>query len=227
MKYKILIVEDEAEIITLIRNRLDAKRYEISIAMDGEKGLELIKTKDFDLALLDIMLPKLDGLALCNELRSKNKKSLIMIVSALDLDESKEKAYSLGADDYITKPFSPKLLALKLDSLLQRRFELSNSKLESNKAVKHDHNLKRFYIHNKQLSLTPSEYIIFETLFYNSKKVFSKEELSQILYDNNIGNIDKEGIRTHIYTLRKKISLHHDSEIIKTIRNIGFTLYEN
>jgi DNA-binding response OmpR family regulator len=227
MGYKILIVEDEAEITSLISNRLDTKSYDISIAMDGDAGLNLIKTENFDLAILDIMLPKVDGLTLCNELRNKNKKSLIMIVSALNLDESKERAYSLGADDYITKPFSPKLLALKVDSLLKRRFELSNLQLKSNKIIKHDDNLKRFYIQDKQLPLTPSEYLIFQTLFNNPKKVFSKEELSQILYDNDIGDIDKEGIRTHIYTLRKKIAQYSDDEIVKTLRNIGFTLYEN
>lgn len=227
MKYKILIVEDEPEIVSLITNRLDTSTYEISVVMDGQKGLELIKREDFDLALLDIMLPNLDGLSLCDALRDKNKKSLIIIVSALDMDDSKEKAYTLGADDYITKPFSPKLLAMKVNALLKRRFELENLDLKCNKQLKYDEDLKRFYIQDKQLFLTPSEHIILQTLFKNSKKVFSKEELSQLLYDNDIGDIDKEGIRTHIYTLRKKISQYSDGEIVKTVRNIGFTLYEN
>ena len=227
MRYKILIVEDEAEIITLISNRLDKQKYDISVAMDGDVALELIKTKDFDLVSLDIMLPNIDGLTLCHKLRDINKKSLIVIVSALDLDETKEKAYNLGADDYVAKPFSAKLLALKIDSLLKRRFELINTEINFKKIIQHDNTLQRFYITNKHLLLTPSEYLIFETLFLNAKKIFSKDELSQILYNSDIGTIDREGIRTHIYTLRKKIANYTPREIVKTVRGIGFTLYEN
>lgn len=227
MKYKVLIVEDEPEIVTLIKNRLDEEKYDVSIASDGARALKLINQQEFDLVSLDIMLPNVDGLTLCNAVRKKSKVVLIMIVSALDLEEHKERAYSLGADDYIAKPFSPKLVALKIGSLLKRRFELSNPHIEYQTIIQHDSALKKFYVKNTALILTPSEYIIFETLFNASNRVFSKEELSQILYDNDIGNIDKEGIRTFIYTLRKKISDHTNKEIIKTVRNIGFTLYEN
>ena len=149
------------------------------------------------------------------------------MVSALDLDESKEEAYHLGADDYISKPFSAKLLGLKIDSLLKRRFELTNIELQFKKIIQYDATLKRFYIQHKQLSLTPSEYMIFETLFTNASNIFSKDDLSQILYNNDLGNIDRDGIGTHIYTLRKKIAQFTDEEIIKTVRSIGYTLYEN
>ena len=149
-----------------------------------------------------------------------------MIVSALDIDERKEKAYILGADDYIAKPFSPKILALKISSLLKRRSEIKNVEPLNTQTIQHHEDLKRFYIKNHPLTLTVSEYTIFETLFKTKKKVFSKEELSQILYNNDVGNIDKKGIGTHIYTLRKKISEYSGTEIIKTVRNMGYTLYE-
>ncbi len=199
MKYKILIVEDEPDIVALISNRLDPKKYDVSTALDGKEALRLIQTEKFDLVSLDIMLPFVDGLTLCSELRKNSKKSLIIIVSALDLDESKEKAYSLGADDYIAKPFSTKLLALKVESLLKRRFELTHTELKFKQIIQYDKTLKRFYINNKQLALTPSEYMIFETLFTNSLNIFSKEDLSQILYNNDLGNIDRDGIGTHKY----------------------------
>ncbi len=227
MKYKILIVEDEPEIVTLISNRLDSEKYDVTIALDGDVALQLIRTGSFDLVSLDIMLPHVDGLTLCNELRKNDKRSLIIIVSALDLDESKEKAYSLGADDYIPKPFSVKMLALKIDSLLKRRFELTNTEINFKKIIQYDATLKRFYIDNKQLLLTPSEYMIFETLFTNASNIFSKDDLSQILYNNDLGNIDRGGVGTHIYTLRKKIAQFSKEEIIKTVRSIGYTLYEN
>ncbi len=227
MKYKILIVEDERDIVNLIINRLDKEKYDVTVALKGDEALALVKTQEFDLVSLDIMLPKVDGLTICKELRQANKKTLIIIVSALDLDESRVNAYSLGADDYISKPFSPKILALKIASLLQRRFEMANLNMQYKKIVQHDASLQRFFINSIHLPLTPSEYMIFQTLFSNPIKIFSKDELSQILYNEDLGNIDRDGVRTHIYTLRKKISSFTDKEIIKTVRGTGFTLYEN
>jgi len=226
MKYKILIVEDEPEIVNLIRNRLDDELYDVSVAYNGDDALALIQSEHFDLLSLDIMLPSVDGLTLCDEVRKRHKDSLIIIVSALDLDEKREKAYELGADDYIAKPFSPKILALKIASLLKRRVELSSVEEVSSGVIEHHKDLKRFYVNNAPLTLTLSEYTIFETLYTTKKKVFSKEDLSQILYNNDIGSIDKKGIGTHIYQLRKKIAEYCDEEIIKTVRNVGYTLYE-
>ncbi|MDF1878920.1 response regulator transcription factor [Sulfurimonas sp. SAG-AH-194-C20] len=227
MKHKILIVEDEPDIVNLISNRLDKEKYDVTVALTGDKALLLVQTQKFDLVSLDLMLPEVDGLTVCQELRKKNKKILVIILSALDLTQTKEKAYKLGADDYITKPFSPKLLVLKIESLLQRRFELLNPDMQFQKFIQQSKDLQKFFIDKKDLALTPSEYLIFETLFNNPKKVFSKDTLSQILYNEDLGNIDKDGIRTHIYTLRKKIADLTDVEIIKTIRGTGFTLYEN
>ncbi len=227
MRHKILIVEDEPDIVALISNRLDKEKYDVTVALTGDVALHLVKTQEFDLVSLDIMLPKVDGLTICTELRKENKKTLIVIVSALDLSESKENAYSLGADDYIAKPFLPKLLALKMASLLQRRSEMLDSSMKSKEIVRHNMALQRFFVNDKELQLTPSEYMIFETLFSNPIKIFSKDELSQILYNEDLGNIDRDGVRTHIYTLRKKISETTDKEIVKTVRGMGFTLYEN
>jgi DNA-binding response OmpR family regulator len=173
------------------------------------------------------MLPSVDGLTLCAEVRKRHKDSLIMIVSALDIEERKEKAYELGADDYVAKPFSPKMVALKIASMLKRRVEMTVPSKVEFQTLQHHQDLKRFYVENQPLSLTVSEYTIFETLFSTAKKVFSKEDLSQILYNNDIGNIDKKGIGTHIYQLRKKISKYTEQEIIKTVRNVGYTLYED
>lgn len=227
MKKKILIVEDEVEIVNLIRKRLDEDKYDITVAYSGDEGLKLIQRESFDLLSLDIMLPSVDGLTLCQKVREKNKNSLIVIISALDIDEEKEKAYLLGADDYIPKPFSPKLVALKIDSLLHRRDELKMDTSYLSQDIYHDSDLKRFYIQSKLLDLTLSEYTILEALYTTPKKVFSKEELAQILYNDDIGNIDKDGIGTHIYQLRKKIASFTEQELIKTVRGIGYTLYED
>lgn len=227
MKYKILIVEDEVEIVNLITKRLDKDKYDITVTYSGDEGLKLVQREYFDLLSLDLMLPSIDGLTICKAVRERNKNSLIIIISALDLEEKKEKAYLLGADDYISKPFSPKLVALKISSLLHRRTELKTNKRYVSHVIYHDSGLKRFYIQQNRLDLTPSEYTILESLYETPKKVFSKEELSQILYNEDIGNIDRDGIGTHIYQLRKKIAPFTEQEIIKTVRGTGYTLYED
>lgn len=227
MKYKILIVEDEPEIVNLIVNRLNSEIYDITIVNDGKKALREIESEYYDLVSLDIMLPYVDGMVLCETIRKHNKNSLIIFISALDKEDLKEQAYQMGADDYITKPFSPKLVAIKFNTVIKRRYEMLNAQLLFYMDIQHDIELKRFYIHQNPLSLTLSEYQIFQSLFRTPKKVFSKDELAQILYDNDIGNIDREGIGTHIYQLRKKISEFSDKNIIKTVRGIGYTLYEN
>ena len=226
MSYKILIVEDEPDIVRLIQNRLKSEKFDVTIAMDGKEALDYIISNHYDLVTLDIMLPHVDGLTLCENIRKRHKDSLILIISALDTMKQKEKAYLLGADDYIPKPFSPKLVALKIESLLKRRVEILNVLLPFYANIQHDTQLKQFYIQEHPLLLTLSEYTIFKILFETPKKVFSKEELSQILYNEDIGNIDKDGIGTHIYQVRKKIALISKDNIIKTIRNVGYTLYE-
>lgn len=226
MKYKILIVEDELEIINLIQNRLNSNIFDITIRSDGAKALQIIQSNYFDLVTLDIMLPHVNGLTLCEEIRKRHKDTLILIVSALDNVSQKERAYSLGADDYFNKPFSSKLLALKIESLLKRRIEISSPSLSFSKNLYHDENLKLFFVEGKSLGLTVSEYTVLKILFNTPKKVFSKEELSQILYNEDIGNIDKEGIGTHVYQIRKKISQLTKEPVIKTLWNVGYTLYE-
>ena len=226
MVYKILIVEDEPDIVRLIHNRLNLEKFDVTIAMDGKEALHYIGSNHYDLVTLDIMLPHVDGLTLCENIRKRHKDSLIFVISALDTLEQKEKAYLLGADDYIPKPFSPKLVALKIELLLKRRVEILNAPLPFYANIQHDTQVKQFYIQEYPLLLTLSEYTIFKILFETPKKVFSKEELSQILYNEDIGNIDKEGIGTHIYQLRKKIARLSKDNIIKTIRNVGYTLYE-
>ncbi|RUM75594.1 MAG: hypothetical protein DSZ12_03365 [Sulfurovum sp.] len=226
MLYKILIVEDEPDIVKLIHNRLDKNKFDVTIAEDGAKALANISMHHYDLVTVDIMLPHVDGFTLCEAVRKRHKDSLILMISALDTMKKKEKAYLLGADDYIPKPFSPKLVALKIESLLKRRVEMLNAPLPFCANIQHDEALKLFYIQGNPLTLTWSEYTIFKILFETPKKIFSKEELSQILYNEDIGNIDQKGICTHIYQIRKKIAQHSKDEIIKTIRNAGYTLYE-
>jgi len=227
MKKKILIIEDEAEIAQLLIRRLDKSLYEISHETDGAKALLLIQSQRFDLAYIDVMLPSVDGLTLTQAIRVQDKESIILIVSALSADSDQLKGYDLGADDYVAKPFSPKLLATKIASLLSRRDEILPVAQPLPEGVSYDEMAKSIFIKEKPLSLTPSEYHIFLLLLQLPQKVFSREEITQHLYDSYYYEIDTRGIDTHIYQIRKKVAFLSDAPMIKTVRNMGYTIHEN
>ncbi len=228
MKKNILIIEDEESIVHFIKNRLDSKVYNVDIALDGKSALEFIKAKEYDLVTLDIMLPHVDGFTLCNSIRNQSKKTLIIMISALDTEDFKTKGYNYGIDDYIAKPFSAKELSLKIKSLLKRRDELIVSKnQEETNTITINDEAKEISINNFIVDFTPSEYFILSVFTNNKNRVYSRQELAQLIYDNYLGEIDDRGIDSHICNIRKKISLHHNKNIIKTIRGIGYKIDEN
>ena len=227
MKHKILIVEDEETIVNFIKNRLDQNLYEVDIAYEGEEAILKIASKDYDLVTLDIMLPRVDGFEICKFLRKKSFSTLIIILSALETEEFKEKGYRYGCDDYMCKPFSAKELAIKIKALLNRREELRLSKEKKISKFVIDTGKKLIKVNSHTLELTPSEYLILSTLIENRNRVFARGELSQLIYDNYLGEIDERGIDSHIYHIRKKIKMYEKDELIKTVRGTGYILGEN
>lgn len=225
--YKILIVEDEPEIARLIRNRLDGADFSVTIAQDGREASAYFKRGHYDLVTLDIILPGTDGRALCRSFRARDKETLILMVTALGTEEDIEAGYACGADDYICKPFSPKTLAVKIQALLNRRSQLRSSPVSRYGILEHDAQCRSFMIGSKALQLTPSEYTILTTLLEAPKNVFSRDDLAQVIYDNDLGNIDRRGIDTHVYNLRKKIAAFSNADVIKTVRQFGYTLHEH
>ncbi len=201
--------------------------YDVDIAYDGREASSKIASKSYDLITLDIMLPYTDGFEICKILRKKTKKCLIIMVSALDTIEFKTKGYECGIDDYISKPFSPKELALKIQYLLKRKEELCFLKEQHIKDVILDENSKEIVVNGFRIDFTPSEYLILKTLINNKNRVYSRADLAQIIYDNYFGEIDEQGINSHIYHIREKIKDYYDKDIIKTIRGHGYKIYED
>lgn len=226
MKNTILIVEDEEEIIHLILNRIDCERYDVTVARDGKEALACIGREIFDVAVIDIMIPFIDGYEVTKRLRQKNKESLILIVSALGTEENKLRGYELGADDFIPKPFSPRELIAKIDALLKRRYEIVNSRISVLQEIVHDKSGKRIEIAGVPLALTPSEYLIFALMLENPRNILSKEQLAQAIFDYDLGEIDARGIDTHIYNLRKKIASVTEKSVIATERGSGYKIHE-
>ena len=227
MRKKILIVEDEEEISNLINKRLDDNIFDVDIALDGKEAMSKLNQNHYDLVTLDIMLPFVDGFEICTCLREKSKQILIIIVSALETQDFKEKGYACGCDDYIAKPFSPKELVVKIKTLLKRREEIISTHAKQLSNIILNEESKEIIISGFALVLTPSEFLILSTLITHHKRVYSRQELAQLIYDNYLGEIDERGIDSHIYHIRKKIKQFEAKEIIKTVRGMGYKIDGN
>ncbi|HIP31098.1 MAG TPA: response regulator transcription factor [Sulfurospirillum arcachonense] len=227
MKKNILIVEDEETIVNFIKNRLKSDVYNVDIAYDGKVALNKIAKNSYDLITLDIMLPHVDGFEICQRIRKNSKQTLVIMISALDTIEFKTKGYDYGIDDYIAKPFSAKELAIKIQSLLKRKEEISFLNAQSIVDILLNEEAKEILINGFNINFTPSEYLILATLINNKNRVYSRAELAQIIYDNYFGEIDEQGINSHIYHIREKVKQFYDKDIIKTVRGMGYKIYEN
>jgi len=227
MKKRILIVEDEEAIVNFIQNRLNSDIYDIDIAYDGKEAILKIASNSYDLITLDIMIPFVDGFEVCKKIRKNSKQTLVIIISALDTTEFKEKGYDIGIDDYIAKPFSAKELAMKIQSLLKRREEISALKVELVSNIILNEESKDIIVNGYKIEFTPSEYLILSILILNKNRVYSRAELAQLIYDNYFGLIDEQGINSHIYHIREKVKQFYSKDIIKTVRGMGYKIYEN
>ncbi len=226
MKKKLLIIEDEKAIADLIIQRFKTSLYDVDVATDGREALALLSTNKYDLATVDIMLPLIDGLTLCKKFRGLSPQTFLILVSALDEEETKLKGYAYGADDYITKPFSTKELLAKVESHFRRHDTLTSQKSKNIHNLLLNNDKKEIKINGFHLTLTPSEYLLFFTLLDNPKKLFSREELSYLIYENNLGEIDSRGIDSHISHIRKKIKKFDTIEYIKTVHGQGYVINE-
>ena len=227
MKKKLLIIEDETAIADLIIQRFQSSLYDVDIASDGREALVMLSTKHYDLATVDIMLPHIDGLTLCKKFRELSPQTFLIIISALDEEQSKLAAYANGADDYMSKPFSPKELLAKVESHFRREDTANATQSNFIQNLLLDDEKKEIKINGFNLSVTPSEYLLLFTLIKNPQKLFSREELSYLIYENSLGEIDSRGIDAHISHIRKKIKKFDAIEYIKTVHGQGYILNEH
>ena len=227
MKKRLLIIEDEKAIADLIVQRFKTSLYDVDVATDGREALTLISTNKYDLATVDIMLPHVDGLTLCKKFREHSPQTFLILVSALDEENTKLQGYAYGADDYITKPFSPKELLAKVQSHFRREAILVAKQSKILENLQLNDATKEIKINGFLLPLTPSEYLLFFTLLDNPKKLFTRDELSYLIYENNLGEIDSRGIDSHISHIRKKIKKFDTIEYIKTVHGQGYIINEH
>lgn len=223
---KILIVEDEISIAELEKDYLEMSQFRVDVANDGGKGFEMAIAGDYDLFILDMMLPGMDGFELCKEIR-KRKDVPIIIVSARRDDIDKIRGLGLGADDYMTKPFSPSELVARVKAHLSRYDRLVvagsavNEVLEI-KGLRIDKTSRRVFVNDEEKILTSKEFDLLVFLASNPNRVFSKAELfSKIWEMDSVGDIAT--VTVHIKKIREKIEFNTSKpQYIETIWGVGY-----
>ncbi len=223
---KILIIEDEVSIAELERDYLEMSGYAVDIANNGTIGLEWALEKEYDLLILDLMLPGIDGYEICRRIRSK-KDIPILMVSAKKEDIDKVRGLGLGADDYITKPFSFSELVARVKAHLSRYERLVGNMKEKNDVVeirglRIDKTARRVFVNEEERILTTKEFDLLTFLAENPNHVYSKEELFRNIWDmESVGDIAT--VTVHIKKIREKIEADTSKpQYIETIWGVGY-----
>ncbi len=223
---RILIIEDEEAIADLERDYLELSGFEVEIENRGDTGLTRALKEEFDLYILDLMLPEVDGFEICKEIRDK-RNTPIIIVSAKKDDIDKIRGLGLGADDYMTKPFSPSEMVARVKAHLARYDRLISSGMPQNdiieiRGIKIDKTARRVWVNGEEKNFTTKEFDLLTFLAQNPNHVFRKEELFREIWDmESIGDIAT--VTVHIKKIREKIEFNTAKpQYIETIWGVGY-----
>ena len=223
---RILIIEDEESIANLEKDYLELSGFEVEIENQGDVGLKRALSEDFDLFILDLMLPEMDGFEICKEIRN-HKNTPILMVSAKKDDIDKIRGLGLGADDYMTKPFSPSEMVARVKAHMARYDRLVSSNMPQNdiieiRGLKIDKTARRVWINAEEKTFTTKEFDLLTFLADISNHVFTKEELFSEIWDmESIGDIAT--VTVHIKKIREKIEFNTAKpQYIETIWGVGY-----
>ena len=223
---KILIVEDEEAIADLEKDYLELSGFEVEIASDGTLGLKKALEEEFQLVILDLMLPGVDGFEICRQIREVKNIPIIMVSAKKD-DIDKIRGLGLGADDYMTKPFSPSELVARVKAHLNRYERLVSSNVKENsiieiRGIKIDQTARRVWVNGEEKNFTSREFDLLTFLAENPNHVFTKEELFRKIWDmDSVGDIAT--VTVHIKKIREKIEVNSAKpQYIETIWGVGY-----
>lgn len=219
---KILVVDDEQKICEFVKAYLDREGYKVTVAYNGKSAIENFEDVDYDLVILDRMLPDISGEEICKRIRKKSETPIIMLTAKIE-DEDRIEGFTLGCDDYLCKPFNVRELVLRVKAILKR-----NNKLIDNNIIKFGNEIEinilsyEVRIRNKLVSLTNTEYKILLMLISNPQKVFTRVEILEQLEEGYYEK-DNRAIDSHIKNLRQKIEENpKNCKIIQTVYGIGY-----
>jgi heavy metal response regulator len=221
---RILIVEDEKKVSAFIKKGLEEETYAVDIAPDGEEGLLLGEQNQYDLIILDLMLPKIDGLEVLSTLRGRKIETPILLLTAKDSVEDKVAGLNQGADDYLTKPFAFSELLARIRVLLRRgkadvqtKLEIADLTLDlvSHKVIRENHDIE----------LTGKEYSLLEYFLRNQGKVLTRTMIAEHVWDYNFDTFTNV-IDVYVNHLRKKIDKNYSQKLLHTLRGVGYIMKE-
>ncbi|WP_026011035.1 response regulator transcription factor [Paenibacillus sp. OSY-SE] len=220
MNYQILVIEDDQEIQELIKQFLMTQQYSVEVASDGIEGMKQFNKQSFDLILLDVMLPNLNGFEIAKMIRNQSNVPIILL-TALEEEQDQLKGFDLGIDDYITKPFSFHVLIRRVEAVLRRSNDQSTDNCLVFKEVQLDCDAYKVYVNEVEIPLTTKEFEIVQLLLQNEKKVLTRESIVEKIWGFDYYG-ETRVIDTHIKNIRKKLDIPY----IKTVKGIGYKIDE-
>ncbi len=222
---RVLLVEDDIRIANFVAKGLREKSYAVDTAADGEAGLYQTAINEYDVIILDVMLPKKDGFAVCRELREKNVKTPILMLTARDAVEDKITGLDFGADDYLTKPFAFNELLARIRALLRRNKEIRPAKIVISD-LEIDTTAQQIRRGGREISLTTKEYALLEDLARERGRVVGRGDIAEHVWDENFDAFSNL-IEVYVKRLRSKMDEGFAVQLIHTRRGAGYILDDN
>lgn len=225
MKPRILIVEDEAPVVTLLRYNLEREGYDVDVAVDGEEALVSVDENPPDLILLDWMLPEVSGIEVARRLRrgQKTKSIPVIMLTARSEEADTVRGLEAGADDYLTKPFSPAELLARVRALLRRTRPAFSDELLSCGDVVMDLAAHRVHRQGREVKLGPTEYRLLRHFMEHPGRVFSREQLLDAVWGRDV-YVELRTVDVHIRRLRKALNEGENGDLIRTVRSAGYAM---
>ncbi len=221
---RILVVEDEKKVASFIKRGLEEEEFTVEVAHDGEEGLYMAETNPYDLILMDIMLPKKDGLAVVKELREKEVFTPVLCLTAKDQVQDIVSGLDSGSDDYLTKPFAFAELLSRVRALLRRGAKDRGAEIHMGE-LRLDPVAHKVWRNNKEIELTAKEYALMEYFMRNPNKILTRTMIAEHVWDYTFDSFTNI-IDVYVNYLRKKIDRDYDKKYIHTVRGVGYILKE-
>lgn len=217
------MVEDEEKVVSFMSKGLEEEGYTVDAAYNGRKGLELLSERSYDILLLDLMIPEVDGLELLRNIRAWGINTPVLIITAKNSKEDVIKGLDTGSDDYLTKPFSFDELLARIRALLRRSRKVDTHILEYKDLILNPYN-RKLTIASKEAELTEKEFMIMEFMFKNKEKPLARREIAEYVWQN--ANDSTNIVDVYVNFLRKKIESLSAKRYIHTVRGTGYILKE-
>lgn len=220
---RVLIVEDERKISAYVKRGLEEQGYAVDAAYTGKEALDWADAAPYDLILLDILLPEMDGLAVCRELRQRGNRTPVLILTARDAVDDRVAGLDAGADDYLVKPFALKELLARLRALTRRTADVSKSPVLQLADLTLDTLTRRVKRGNKAIELAAKEYAVLECLLREPERVLTRTQIAEHVWNYDVYN-QSNIVDVYIKNLRRKIDDNFETKLIHTVRGAGYRL---